>query len=157
MALERRKSGFGMGVFPEEDDLVSWSPVKEAKKMSKWESRTRRSRRQQMLQKAACLTMTWKTWRKVEKNSRLLRQEEKEPDSPDCCFEKKQQLLRRRRSLLHPGRVRKRRRVKILRRVSENVLSGTAKLPVHTTRRRPSTRGWVIAQTLARRWLELLG
>jgi hypothetical protein len=41
-----------------------------------------------MLQKAACLTMTWKTWRKVEKNSRLLRQEEKEPDSPDCCFEK---------------------------------------------------------------------
>ena len=49
------------------------------------------------------------------------------------------------------------RKSKILRRVSENVLSGTAKLPVHTTRRRPSTRGWVIAQTLARRWLELLG
>ena len=49
------------------------------------------------------------------------------------------------------------RKSKILRRVSENVLSGTAKLPVHTTRRRPSTRGWVIAQTLARCWIALIG
>ena len=32
IALKRRKSGFGMGVFPEEDDLFFWSPVKEAKK-----------------------------------------------------------------------------------------------------------------------------
>ena len=66
MAFERRKSGFGMGVFPEEDDLVSWSPVKEAKKnCQNGKAEQEEAEGNKCCRRAACLTMTWKTWRKL--------------------------------------------------------------------------------------------